>query len=510
LKRTKDVLKASLKHIKKHHIYPTLIDLMKVGISREMVRASFGSIDGLRQHLAAEYPDEVFDLTKYEEKSVKKSKVYIITTAVTEAPVHKPFLHNLKCYAEYRMGQLIILPSLATGKSQYTLDPLLADQNVVLNDLHLNTNFMILGLKNTAKAVDPTTGLPRAGRRGGSIVTASPKQRLKYIATGIQTLPNAIMTTGAVTLPHYGTKALQWEKSAYMANLDHVMGAIIVEIDGNKFHFRQIQADKHGNFVDLNHIAYQGLITETSPKALVLGDWHVGSTNQLARKASIEQIKFLKPKYIFLHDFADMLSANAHLLGKELTLGKMARKGKLSLAKELEACAKELDLLAALVPKVVIVKSNHDDFLDRYLNEGRYVKDHENHILALELAVAMAEGYSPLAYGVKKFGSKAKNVIWLEEDESFEVEGIECGAHGHRGSGGTRGSPQSMENAFLRSVSGHNHTPQILRGTYIVGTNTDTNPDYGKGPSSWFNTNCSIYKHGLRQLINAINGDWKI
>ena len=66
------------------------------------------------------------------------------------------------------------------------------------------------------------------------------------------------MTTGAITLPRYFNisdklhSPYMSERTADIANHDHVMGAIIVEVvDNKRYHFRQIQADADGGFVDL-------------------------------------------------------------------------------------------------------------------------------------------------------------------------------------------------------------------------------------------------------------------
>lgn len=509
MKRTKDVLKIALDFCKKNKRYPTQVELIQLGITRSMVRESFRSLEGLHAHIAQQRPDLIFNLAYAKQQPIKKTNVAVITTAVTESTVDVKFLKNLETFCKEKNGQLLILPSLITGKSQYTLDPILADKCIVFEEVNLRSSFTILGLRNTARTVDPTTGLPRAGQRGGSVVAASPKQRLKYVATGIDKLPNALMTTGAITKPNYSVKHLQKDKGSYLAELDHVMGAIIVEFDGDTYHFRQIQADEDGSFIDLNRQYKNGKSKKVSSEALVMGDWHVGDTSPLAREASIEQIKYLLPRYVILHDVADFLSINHHVIGKEITLGQFADKAKLSLKEDLKSIVKELTTLSKLTDNLVIVKSNHDEFLDRYLNEGRYLKDSHNHILALELALAMAKGEDPLRYGLEMFGLNINNIIWLKRDESFKVFDIECGAHGDKGSGGQKGSVNAMEQAYLKSVSGHTHTPEIMRGVYVVGTNTATNPHYGVGPSSWMNTNCNLTKNGCRQLINSIKGSWK-
>ncbi|MFK5283800.1 hypothetical protein ACI3PL_29915, partial [Lacticaseibacillus paracasei] len=59
------------------------------------------------------------------------------------------------------------------------------------------------------------------------------------------------MTTGACTLPKYYDNKFVSKRLSYIADHDHTIGAIIVEIENDKlFHFRQIQADENGSFID--------------------------------------------------------------------------------------------------------------------------------------------------------------------------------------------------------------------------------------------------------------------
>ena len=101
-------------------------------------------------------------------------------------------------------------------------------------------------------------------------------------------------------------------------------------------------------------------------------------------------------------------------------------------------------------------------------------------------------------------------VKWLSIDDDYRVEGIQCGAHGHLGANGSRGSLEAMETAYGNSVSGHSHTPQILRGAWCVGTSSLLKLEYNRGASSWLHSSCLIYPGGARQLINCIDGKWKL
>jgi hypothetical protein len=138
-----------------------------------------------------------------------------------------------------------------------------------------------------------------------------------------------------------------------------------------------------------------------------------------------------------------------------------------------------------------------------------YIKDPHNKKIALELALAMVNGLDPLKTGVEKYLGADKPVTWLKRDEDYKIARIELGSHGDLGSNGGTHSLRSMENAYGNSVSGHTHTPEILRGAWQVGTCSLLKLDYNVGPSSWVHSSCVVYPNGGRQLINVINGKWK-
>jgi hypothetical protein len=163
-----------------------------------------------------------------------------------------------------------------------------------------------------------------------------------------------------------------------------------------------------------------------------------------------------------------------------------------------------------MVDEIVIVKSNHDEFLERYLQEGQYVKDPQNHRLSLMLSLKMLDGEDPLRCGVEMHGLKSSKIRWLRRDEDFKVARIQLGAHGDLGANGAKGSLRSTEAAYGNSVSGHTHSSEILRGAWQVGTSSYLKLLYNRGPSSWMHTSCLVYPNGSRQLINSINGRWRL
>ena len=521
-----ELIKTYIKIVRSEKIQiPSIEDVERNGITYGKLEYHFGNLGKLRK-AAKEYAPEVFRniiddeiynpkiFARLREKASEFSK-FVITTAVTGCEVHKGFYQNLRRYCEENNALLLILPSTdpAAIAGWAGMDPCLRanGEQIVMQDLALNNNIWISSIKLSAKQIDPITGLGRIGQRHGSFIYASPKQRLKLIATSnTGKLPKALMTTGAITKPDYNTERYMSERTAYISTMDHVIGAVIVELEPNgHYHFRQIQAEKSGNFVDLGkYYKLEGTSTLT-PEAIVLGDYHAGETDPVAEKAFLEVIQELKPRTIVFHDMFNGLSINHHEKHQHILKAIRAMNDELNLEAEIKKVSDALNMYSPLAEELIVVKSNHDEFLSRYLEEGMYIKDPHNLRISLRLALAMLDGLDPLKEGTAMCGLKAKNVKWLQRDEDYKVARVELGAHGDLGGNGSRGNLRSMEHSYGNSVNGHSHTPEILRGCYQVGTLSYLKLDYNRGPSSWLQTSCLVYPNGSRQLINAIDGKWR-
>ena len=391
--------------------------------------------------------------------------------------------------------------------------PKLLTEFILFDNLALNSKLYINAIKLSAKHINPLTGLARIGQRNGSFIYASPKQSLEYVpVSNKKKIPRVIMTTGACTKNDYSTDKYMSNRISAIAENDHVLGALIVEIPDNKrFFFRQIQADeRNGSFADLGTKYHaDGTIEEYAPSAIVLGDWHCGETDPTVREATKEMIKTLSPQDVVLHDMFDGKSISHWDFTRPLKLAKKTMDNRHSLQREVQFMNKELEDIASWINgSVVLVKSNHDEFLQRYLTEARYASDPANHYYALELAKAVLDGKDPLQHASETV-EKLKNpdkFIWLQREEEYKVAHVELGSHGD----GWGVTMQSLEKALGNCIVGHTHTAGIFRGVFRVGTSTKLNQDYNVGGlSTWTHTHCVIYPNGSRQLINIIKGEWR-
>ena len=522
-KAQQSILTAYVKLAKEKRYFPSRTDLFRAGISRDKIRHSFSSLQHLKELVIEQNPDLskiIIDQSLITPEAIQelndelsKYRGFVITTAVGGAPVHKKFLKSLKAYCDRNGYKLLILmcedPASA---NKFVLPRGLETEQIVFTDVRLNNNVFISTIKLPAKMFDPSTSLSRIGQRSGSFIYASPKQRLKFSPVANQRLPHALMTTGAITLPNYKTEHYLSERTAYIASHDHVLGAIIVEIqDDEIFHFRQVQAEPNtGYFVDLGTYYKGNDIAKLRPKIL-FGDWHSGETDPVAKQASKELVDLVNPTSILVSDTFNGKSISHHEKNKRVSRARNMEAGLLSLEDELKGLAKDFVELQTWADELVIVKSNHDEFLDEILEDGRFVNDPLNYRVCARLASAMIEGHDPLKYAIEELlQTDTTKMRWLSLDEDYIFAGVQMGAHGHKGPNGVRGNLKNLESAYGNCMIGHSHTPGILYGAWQVGTLSFLRVGYNHGASSWFHTNGLVYENGARQLVNIIDGAWRI
>lgn len=532
-----EIIDVYLKFVKENKKLPSLADFIKDGYDRSKIKRTFGNMTFLHDIIITEHKNDFEQYLVHEktlftkqklkdlQNKIKTTKRFVITTAVSGKDLNVNFYKSIKNYCKRNNALLIVMPAADKYRIQeknMVFDKTLKDELFCFSEIKLNENLFLSSILLAPKQVKPITGLSRLGQRHGSYIFASPKQFLEYVISSDthEKMPHAIMSTGCITESNYSSENYLSERSGHIADSDHVMGAIVVEIRDNKlFHFRQIQSDNDGSFIDLA-VCYRpnGKINKEEVD-VVLGDWHVGSTSEICKKAIKDMCKFLNVKDLILHDFFDGRSINHHILNQPLKMGMRAQEKNDCLLEEIKLGGEDINWLHSLIKgNLIFVRGNHDEFLERYLLAGTFMSDYKNQIFGLELAKSLTSNIDPLVYAYENYGDikNKKRNVWLYRDSSYKIGGVELGKHGDMGFNGAKASLSSLERAYGSCTVGHNHGAAIHRNVFRVGTMTHFKLDYNKkSPSTWTWTNCLQYKNGSRQLINYIKTsetdcEWKI
>jgi len=427
---------------------------------------------------------------------------YIVTNVQFNAKVNKNFMKNILCFAkEHGVSELLTFAQNGCYKNEEEVDQAVFKAGFSLVEfLTLNKNLKLRDMKILAQQINPMTGMSTKLSRDYSYVM--PSAKIRYLSVpNTSKSPHALMTTGNLTKPNYKLHTAQGRK----AYEQHQYGFVFIEvINGRLFRTYQVEATKNGDFYYMNERYVKGKKVSAQPEAYILGDVHLGDTNAKAYKYSMDEIARLNPKRVVLHDLFNGHSINPHEQGNLLSSLRNQQQKRDSLDKELREVHKELHRLSKLFPnqKILIPESNHDLFLERYIDAKLFVDEPQNfmHIVSM-IPLMLADDKPTLQIGLELLGELPSNIYFGREDDEYRVRGVELMAHGHRGIHGSRGSSASFNRFNLKMISGHEHTPKLYANGMTVGTLTDLKLSYTKGASGWMHCNGILYPDGKYGLV---------
>jgi hypothetical protein len=453
------------------------------------------------------------------------SKRYIITSAQNATPVEENFFKTLQIAAKHLDAELVVIPlryknpTSLWSKNQESDEwwdskttPYLFNTRKKLCD-HL---VLVGDVKTQPTATTPLQGFESL-TGAESCIFGHPKMQFKSVAVPSGRYPKVLTTTGACTKRNYSDT-----KAGKLGAFHHFLGAIVVEIEGSRFWLRQVNADRlDGSFTDLDqHYTTEGVTKAPPALALAMGDTHARFIDRKVDAATFGPggiVETLDPETLVWHDVIDGYAHNPHHRGNPFIAQAKFKSGLGKVRKEVEHCVEFVRERTGKRSSVV-VSSNHDNFLSRWVVTSDWKTDPENAPFYLETAKAMldsakmgpsgAEYADPFRYWVEKLKGEAP-IRCLGTDESFKVAGIECGLHGHNGPNGSQGTLKNLSRLGTRVITGHTHTPGIEEGNYQLGTSTPLKLEYCQGPSSWLNTHCVVYASGKRCLLTIIDGNWR-
>lgn len=491
------------------------------GILRQRVRCKEC---GYNQYEPIDSIDEVDDVddvvipefSNYPKKH-KNANTWVITTALNDAPTNTQFFETLLTYCSVNNADLLIIPVVYKNEA-YAEEPVW-DSSLVPFFFHDNTYLLddlrLLALTSiSAIAANPLSGYDSLCK-GMSLIVPSPQLMMKTVARNHIDKPAIIHTTGCISNYTYrNTKA--GEKAIF----NHSFAALVVEEDPeiNSFHIRVLNCDNDGAFYDLDRYYSGGnMKMNNNIPAIVLGDEHVMNIDPAVTECTFgpEGIcSKMKPEYIIRHDILDFHSGSHHHKNDFFMQYKKWLEGTNDVEAELKLTFEYLMNTTPVGSKSIIVNSNHNDHLQKWMNNVDIKTELWNVGIYFELMhlkiVAMKNDDDKDAFELwSKEHYTYNNIEFIPSDSSFKLFDIELSMHGHAGNNGSRGSVAQFSKLGHKTIVGHYHSPSIYNGAYSVGHSCFSKLEYNKGPSSWYQVHCLIHPNGKRQMVLITDGKWR-
>lgn len=481
--------------------------------SHKYLSEIFGTYREIKSSISAAIAGETgthredIDIKKGNYTKKIKPKKYFLSSVIPNTEIFEPAIQSIKTYCDEESAELVLLATRgANASDEFSGDVYKRFESSLATEFRFNNHLIAQDFKIAPQQIIPETGLVRFGQKNYCVIIASPKQNMVSVARGAGKHAHIIQCSGTISLPNYNM-----DRVGVIAEQDHVLGGLIVEVVNEKiFHTRVVQFDNYGCFNDINKYYTPTHVEEAEVEAIVLGDMHYPLEDKKAVQAQKECAKLTKPARIFFHDLCDFGSINHH--EKNNVISRYFRcDNQKTLQQELDYLTERMGEWRKEFPdtELVVVPSNHDQFLWKWFNDGDFIKDEINARLGAELFISILDHKNPIAYYLEKNGS-ITGITFLKTDEGYRISDIECGSHGDLGSNGSRGSARSYEISHGNSIMGHTHSPQIFRSSWVVGTSSLLNMGYNKGPSSWLHAFAIVFSNGNRQLIISIDGKWKM
>ena len=461
-------------------------------------------------------------------------KRYIFTCAQNNTKVHAPAWRSLVALAGHYGAKIMVSqfvydtttfknnekPNVSRREEDRWWDPavvpFICNERVkVAKGLEFCGELQILP---TAKR--PISGLEAYTGRASCIIPHV-KIAMESIASGKHEGAKLIYTTGTVTRRNYIQR-----KAGQVATFHHAFGGLLVEVDSaGRWFCRQINASENGTLYDLDVRVRDGKVTTGHrAEAIVWGDAHVRQADKTVTKLAWGEggmLDTLRPKAQFFHDILDFKSRNHHEIG----IGRKRFERYCGdpedddVGLELEEAANALVDRSRPWCRSVVVASNHDQALLKWLDHADYRSDPRNALTFLDLqsivyrAIADKRKVDVFERAMRMYGVPW-DVKFLEEDESYIIcpdanGGIECGMHGHLGLNGGKGSMLGFARMGRKSMTGHGHSAAIVDGAWRAGTSSKMDMGYNRGPGSWSHSHVLTHPNGKRQMITMWRGAWR-
>jgi len=450
-------------------------------------------------------------------------KRFVFTSAQNNTYVHSAFLNSLEVYCEHNEAELIV-GTFHYNKNAYQktdaqdnecwFDPKIR-KYILDEEVEVANGLVWCGdLDITPTAVNPMSGF-QSYTGSASAIFPHAKLQLEPVPVPKFSEPKSMYTTGTVTLRNYIKR-----KAGQKAEFHHTFSAVVVDVDddGVWYAYHVNAESETGEFYHLDKkYTPSGVIEDVAIEAINWGDVHSANLDKLVAAVSWEaedsMLDLLKPKYQFVHDVFDMNYRNHHNIKNAYFRFKQHVEGKESVSDEILLTTRVIESMRRDYSEVVVVQSNHDLALKRWLTEQDYRSDPVNAEIFLELqlasyrAIRNGEKFDVFEYACKLLNENMSDVRFLTTDESFRIAGnIECGQHFHNGANGGRASISSLCKQGIKYNGGHFHSANAKDGVFSAGLSGKMDMSYNSGQSSWSQSHILTYANGKRTNIFIKNG----
>ena len=501
--------KEIIEAVKEHGSHALAAEALGMGKSTVSNRLSLINKRGVHVEAEVTRPDA------FKKTQTKKTKRYVVTCAVSNAPVDKDFLAILDLFCKEESAELVVIPQdyqwndAVKGRQQSDYDPLIADK-LLSTDIELDKHVHIKGSYPLhCTLVNPLQGLGSASP-GKSCIFGHPVRAMRAIATANDKFPLLNYTSGAITKPRY-TRS----KSGHKAQGHHKISAMFVESDGKgEAHFHELNySEKYKNMQMIDKVYTKDSISFDSVAGVVCGDEHVAicdkETIDAVFKGKNSLVGVLNPEIVCHNDLFDMHGTNHHIQNDLTTRFRRRIAGVNDVEKELKLTLKHLtDNKKGHRYKSLIVPSNHTEHLCSWLNNAQLAKeDPINYEIFHYLNYLKFKGIKEGDYkhAFQQYCSEHlenyDDVIWPSRNSEYKIKGYVVSNHLDKGPNGSRGSAAGIAALGQPTIGGHSHSPCIVGCVRQVGCQFKT-AGYAIGLSSWLTTNAAIYnnEYNKRQM----------
>lgn len=483
------------------------------------------------------------DLFEFTEEDGDGPKRVFLTSAQNNTTLHEGFWHNLNALADFYSARIAVsrftynkAGSARTRKpgsgSESDKDDLWYDPRIasLISDADLRLSagsdedcgpLVWFGSMNIIPtATKPLSGMESHSRMGSGVYP-HPKVALDSLPRMKGSPPRFGYTTGCITTRNYIAR-----KEGQKASFHHSYGALLVEVmrDGRWWARQVLARDEDGTINDLDLTVENGKVsrtrgTEFAPAA-TLGDIHFEEHSGEAMASLLGEdglLALTDPSHVFVHDVFNHGRRSHHDRKNHIKSFILWKDERDSVEEEVEGVIEFLQTArdrntSGRERTVIVVDSNHDRALGRWLAEADYRADPPNARFFLSLQerrYALANSGRAFhalreAVGLVLGNNNPERIAFLLPDESYMFRGIEMGMHGDLGANGSRGSAASFAKMGAKANVGHSHSARIHEGVYQAGTTSELDLGYNAGPTTWSHSHILTYWTGKRSIITSV------